>query len=76
MLPLQGLGGATTGLLIVIERRINDLGKEFRNCPAPPRFMFIGPIERLAMRRDVRSAKQQKRRSLIRSLDFANGQYR
>jgi hypothetical protein len=48
MLPLQRLGGAATGLLIVIECRINDLGKEFRNCPEPLRFMFIGPIERLS----------------------------
>ena len=48
MLPLQRLGGATTGLLIVIECRINDLGEEFRNCPKPLRFMFIGPIERLS----------------------------
>src|SRR5580692_6882866 len=47
MLPLQRLGGAATGLLIVIECRINDLGKEFRNTPKPLRFMFIGPVERL-----------------------------
>src|SRR5579863_61062 len=47
MLPLQSLGGAATGLLIVIECQINDLGKEFRNCPKPLRLVFIGPIERL-----------------------------
>ena len=28
MLTLQRLGGATTGLLIVIERRIDDLGEK------------------------------------------------
>src|SRR4051812_18092009 len=48
MLPLQRLGGAATGLLIVIECRINDLGEEFRNCPEPLRSMLIGPIERLS----------------------------
>ena len=47
MLPLQRLGGAATGLLIVIKCRIDDLGEEFRNCPEPLRFMFIGPVERL-----------------------------
>ena len=47
MLPLQRLGGAATGLLIVIKCRIDDLGEEFRNCPEPLRFMFIGTVERL-----------------------------
>ena len=48
MLPLQRLSGATTGLLIVIERRIDDLGEELRNCAKPVRLMPVGPIERLS----------------------------
>jgi hypothetical protein len=48
VLPLQRLGGATTGLLIVIERRIDDLGKKLRNCPKPVSLMPVGPIERLS----------------------------
>ena len=47
MLPLQRLSGTTTGLLIVIECRINDLWKEFRDRPESLRLMFICPVERL-----------------------------
>src|SRR5580704_8622506 len=47
MLTLQRLRGATTGLLLIIECRINDLGEEFRNRAEPLCFTFIGPIERL-----------------------------
>ena len=47
MLSLQRLGSATTGLLIVIERGINDLGEKLRNGAKPVGLMPIGPIERL-----------------------------
>jgi len=48
MLTLQRLGSATTGLLIVIERRIDDLGEKLRNRAKPVSLMPIGPIERLS----------------------------
>jgi hypothetical protein len=48
MLTLQRLGSATTGLLIVIERRIDDLGEKLRNGAKPVGLMSVGPIERLS----------------------------
>ena len=48
VLPLQRLGGATTGLLVVIERRIDDLGEKLRNGAKPVGLMPVGPIERLS----------------------------
>jgi hypothetical protein len=48
MLVLQGLGGATTGLQIIIKRRIDDLREQLRNGPKPVRFMSIVSIERLS----------------------------
>ena len=48
MLAFQRLGGAATGLLIVIERRIDDLGEEFGNGAKPVGLMPVGPIERLS----------------------------
>ena len=47
-MPLQRLSGATTRLLIVIERRIDDLGKKLRNGAKPVGLMPVGPIERLS----------------------------
>ena len=48
MLALQRLSGATTGLLIVIERRIDDLGEQLRNGAKPVGLMPVVPIERLS----------------------------
>ena len=48
MLPLQRLGGAAAGLLIVIECRIDNFREEFRNSAKPMSPMFIGPVERLS----------------------------
>ena len=47
MLALKRLGGATTGLLIVIKRRIDDLREQLRNGPKPVRLMSIVSIKRL-----------------------------
>ena len=43
MLPFQRLGGATTGLLVVIERRIDDLREKLRNGAKPVSLVPIGP---------------------------------
>src|ERR1035438_9219669 len=48
MLTFQRLRGATTGLLIVIERRIDDLGEKLRNGAKPVSLMPVSSIERLS----------------------------